>query len=257
MSYLTSHVQIVLAFIIREVASRYGRSPGGYLWAFLQPIAFIVLMSFIMGSLGRIPALGESFPLFYATGFLSFNFYKGMEGYLGSAVRANRPLMSYPTVAPIDAVMGRFILEGATSLVVAIVILGGAMLFLRHPLHLLWTPMIEAIALAWTLALGVALMNIVLFFRFPLYEKAFGIVMRPLFLLSGVFYVPGEMPHPAREFLLDNPITHLIMLFRWGFYGERAAQGLDIWFLGEFALAMLFIGMCFFTFWSVARERVD
>ncbi|SMF66043.1 capsular polysaccharide transport system permease protein [Xaviernesmea oryzae] len=255
MYYLKLHTRIVSAFIIREIASRYGRSPGGYLWAFLQPIAFIVLMSLIMGSLGRMPALGESFPLFYATGFLSFNLYKGMETYLASAVRANKPLMSYPTVAPIDAVAGRFILEGATSLIVSIVILGGAMVFVRHPVQLQWTHIFEAIALAWTLALGVALMNIVLFFRFPLYEKAFGIVMRPLFLLSGVFYVPGEMPHPAREFLLDNPVTHLIMLFRWGFYGDRAAQGLDIWFLSEFTLGTLFVGMCIFTFWPVGRER--
>ncbi|MGK6317816.1 ABC transporter permease [Neorhizobium sp. DT-125] len=255
MEYWISHLRIVAAFIIREIATRYGRSPGGYIWALLEPMAFIALMSLLMSSIGRIPAIGDSFPLFYATGFLAFNLYKGMEAYLTSSISANKALMSYPNVAPIDPVIGRFVLQGATSFVVSAVILGGAMLTTRHSLNLQWAYILEAVAYAWLLALGVALMNIVLFFRFPLYEKIFGILMRPLFILSGIFYLPSQMPHPFSDILLDNPIVHIVMLFRKGFYGVRAAEGLDLWFLSETSLMMLFIGLLFFTFWPVGRER--
>lgn len=255
MYYLTSHVRVVSAFIIREIATRYGRSPGGYIWALLEPVAFIALMSLVMGSLGRAPAIGDSFPLFYATGFLAFNMYKGMEGYLISSVSANKALMSYPKVAPIDSVVARFILQGITSVVVSIVILGGTMLTVHNSLSLHWAYLLEATGYAWFMALGMALMNIVLFFRFPLYEKIFAIVMRPLFILSGILYVPSQMPHPFSDILLDNPLVHIVMLFREGFYGSRAAEGLDLWFLSETSVVMLFIGFLFFTFWPVARER--
>lgn len=98
LNYLITHIRIVSAFVIREIATRYGRSPGGYVWALLEPVAFIGLMSVLIGSIGRMPALGTSFTLFYATGYLAFSMYKGMEGYLVSAVSGNKALMSYPKV---------------------------------------------------------------------------------------------------------------------------------------------------------------
>ena len=240
---------------MREIATRYGRSPGGYVWALLEPMAFIGLMSVLMSTVGRAPAMGDSFALFYASGFLAFNMYKGMESYLSSAVSANRSLLSYPNVAPIDSVIARFVLQGLTSLVVAAVILGGAMLTVHHKLHIYWAYLFEAVGFAWCLALGVALANIVLFFRFPIYETLFGILMRPLFLLSGVFYIPMQMPHPFSDYLLANPISHVVILFREGFYGESLLGGADTWFLGETSLIVLFIGLLLFTFFPVARER--
>lgn len=255
MNYLTTHIRIVMAFVIREIATRYGRSPGGYIWALLEPIAFIALMSVLMGSFGRLPALGDSFTLFYATGYLAFNMYKGMEGYLVSAVSGNKGLMSYPKVSPFDAVMARLILQAMTSCVVTWVIIYGAMWTTNQPISIHWLQIIEAIAFAWILALGVALGNTVLFFKFPLYQKIFDIVTRPLFLLSGVFYVPSHMPHPYSDVLLANPLTQIVVLFREGFYTMHGDTGLDMPFLITTSTGVLFVGMLLFTVFPVARVR--
>lgn len=208
-----------------------------------------------MGYFGRLPAMGDSFPLFYATGYLAYNMYKGMESYLVSSISANRALMAYPNVAPIDVVVARFVLQGVTSAVVSVLILAGTILTTREAINLQFGFILEAMTCAWVLALGVSLMNIVLFFRFPLYGKVFSIAMRPLYFLSGVFYLPGSMPHPFREIILENPLVHVVMLFREGFYGAKAADGLDLWFLSETSLAVLFVGLLTFTFWPVARAR--
>ncbi len=255
MNYLITHIRIVTAFVIREIATRYGRSPGGYVWALLEPVAFIGLMSLLLGSLGRLPALGTSFTLFYATGYLAFSMYKNMEGYLASAVSGNKALMSYPKVSPFDAVVGRFILQAMTSCVVAFVILYAATWTTNQPITIQWASIVEAIAFAWIMALGVALGNTVLFFKFPLYQKIFDIVMRPLFLLSGVFYVPSHMPHPFSDILLANPITQVVVLFREGFYVQHGDTGLDMPFLITTSAALLFVGMLLFTVFPVARAR--
>ena len=255
MYYLKTHLRVISAFIMREVATRYGRSPGGYIWAFLEPIAYIFMMSLLMSAFGRMPAEGESFMLFYATGYLSYSFYKMMEGYLTSSISANKSLFSYPVVAPIDAFIARFILQGATSVLVTFVIITAALVQMRHVPSLNWPQILEAILFAWIMAAGVALINIVLFAMFPLYQKIFDIVTRPLLLLSGVFYVPADMPHPMSDIFLHNPITHIIILFREGFYGGMGTDGLDVPFLAETSLAVLFVGMTLFTFWPVARRR--
>ena len=255
MSVLSTHLRVVFAFVIREIATRYGRSPGGYLWAFLEPIAFIAIMSVVLGSIGRMPSLGESFPLFYATGFLAYTSYKGVESYVSSAISANRSLLSYPQVAPIDAVVSRLVLQGTTSILVASLILGVILHTLRHPIHIEWVHIFEAVLLAWSLGVGVGMINCVLFFYYPLYEKAYGVIMKPLFLLSGVFYVPENIPHPYREYILYNPLAHIIMLFRWAFYGERAARGFDLMYVATISFTMLFVGMLLFTLFPVSRQR--
>ncbi|MNV19197.1 Polysialic acid transport protein KpsM [compost metagenome] len=255
MDYLRTHMRIVSAFIIREIATRYGRSPGGYLWAFLEPIAFIGLMSTLMSAIGRSPPMGTSFTLFYATGYLAFSMYRVMENYLTSSVSANKSLLSYPNVAAFDAVIARFILQAGTSVVVSIVIIMAAMQTVRHPISLDWARVLEAAAAAWILAIGIALSNITLFFKFPLYRKAYENLTRPLLLLSGVFLLPTHLPHPFREWLLWNPVAHVVILFRQGFYGRASSDGLDIEFLTITACAALFLGMLIFTIWPVGRLR--
>lgn len=255
MNAFHSHVRVVGAFIIREIATRYGTNAGGYIWAFVQPIAFIAIMGTLMGASGRMPALGDSFLLFYSTGYLAFNMFRAMEGYLTSSISANRALLTYPTVAPIDAVVGRFALEALTSVLVAAIIIGSAYHYARHTSPIIWLDIFEAIAFAWVFAIGIAMINMVFFFHFPLYAKAYAIVTRPLFLLSGVFYVPSAMPAPFSTYLFYNPITHIVILFREGFYGESVVNGLDMRFLIETSGAALALGVILFTFFNVSRLR--
>jgi capsular polysaccharide transport system permease protein len=244
---LFPHFRIVLAFIIREIASRYGKSSGGYLWAVVEPVAYFGMMSFLFGSLARMPAMGTPFPLCFATGYTGYSMYKTMAGYLSSAISANRSLLQYPVVAQIDPFISRAILQAAITVMVAIIILWAAHLTEPHPYEVLWTALNEAISFAPILAFEVALTNVVLFERFNLYEKVFGIITSPLFLLSGVFYVPGQMPHPFQDFLLANPITQIIILFREGFYSASVTNGFNMAYLFWWVLPVAFISLFTFT----------
>jgi capsular polysaccharide transport system permease protein len=212
-------------------------------------------MSIIRGAIGGLPPMGDSYILFFATGYLAFMLYSGMSQYIGSSISANKNLMRYPTVAPIDAVAGRFILQALTSAVVSAVIIALSYLTTRHTVPIEWDLVAEATMFAWLLALGVALLNIVLFVKFPIYEKLFSVASRPLLLLSGVFLIPSDLPHPMSDYLLKNPLTHVVIMFREGFYGEAMYSGLDTWYLGTCSVTIFFIGLFAFTMWPVARER--
>jgi len=245
--YFTSHLRVVTALVIREMSTRFGKNPGGYLWALLEPIAYIAFMSLIFMAIAHKPALGTSFPLFFASGFVCFQFYAAMAGYLNSAVNANRPLLSYPNVAPIDTISARFSLQFCTTCVVAICIIAPLIMQLKTTPTIRLSPILTAISLGSLIALGLALANNVLFQRFPLYDKIFGIVSRPLFLISGIFYLPDSLPPVARDAILINPIAHLVMLFRTGLYPEYRAIGFDLDYLLRVTTVLLFAGMAIFT----------
>lgn len=193
------------------------------------------------------PPLGSSFIMFFATGYIGFQFYQAVANYLNTAVKSNKSLLAYPNVAPIDTIFARYILQLATTAVVSISLLLPIVATLKHTIQLNWFPLLEGAIAGSMLALGIAFANNVLFQQFPLYEKLFEIVSRPLLMLSGVFYLPDMLPHPMREIVLLNPITHVIISFRKGFYPEYRASGYDPDYLLMCASISLFLGLCVFT----------
>jgi capsular polysaccharide transport system permease protein len=241
------HVRVVASLIIREMNTRFGNKAGGYLWALIDPLAYIAMLSLLRQALSSLPPLGDSIALFMASGYLGFVFYQTVASNVSSAVQANRALLSYPRVAPIDTVFARFILQVATTAVVVMCTLFMISAGFGVTLNVNWPVIAEAAGAASVLGLGMGMCNIALFLRWPWYESVFSIVNRPLFLLSGVFMLPDEVPHPAVDYLLWNPLIHVVMWFRMGFYPEYRADMLDKSFVIESAFVMLFVGMALFS----------
>lgn len=248
MTLIVTYLRVVAAMIVREMSTRFGRKPGGYVWALLEPAGYIAMMTVIFGAISRAPALGTSFILFFATGYLGYQLYQAKVAYLSAAVRANKALLTYPNVAPIDTVTARLILQTMTTSLVSVAVFSAIFVTLPSVPQINWAHIIEAEGAAALLSLGVGLFNCVMFIRYALYEQVYGIVMRPMFLLSGVFFLPDSMAPPYRDFLLYNPLCHVIMLFRTGFYPEYRAVGLDSAYLYQVAAVALLVGMAVFTF---------
>lgn len=247
MNHIKTHSRVVAALLVREMSTRFGSKPGGYLWALLDPIAHVAFLSVIFMAIAHTPPLGTSFPLFFATGYIGFQFYQASAGYLNTAVNSNRSLLSYPNVAPIDTISARYFLQLVTTILVALCILWPLVESLKVPPSIDFIHLIEAVFIGSTLALGVGLANNVLFLKYPLYEKLFGIVSRPLFLISGIFFLPDSLPPSARDAVLLNPLAHVVMKFRMGFYPQYRASGYDSGYVWTFALVLLFIGILLFT----------
>ncbi len=60
-------LRTVSALVLREMSTTYGRSAIGYLWAFIEPTAGLVLLTLVMSIIVVAPPIGTSFALFYAS----------------------------------------------------------------------------------------------------------------------------------------------------------------------------------------------
>ncbi|MFT7592933.1 MAG: capsular polysaccharide transport system permease protein, partial [Paracoccaceae bacterium] len=80
-----------MALILREMSTRYGRTPGGYIWSILEPLAAILVLSVGFSLVMRTPSLGTSFLLFYATGYLPFNLYQTVSGTVSKSILFSKP----------------------------------------------------------------------------------------------------------------------------------------------------------------------
>lgn len=211
-------LRVVMALILREMSSRYGRTPGGYAWGILEPLAAILVLSVGFSLIIRTPPLGTSFLLFYATGFLPFNLFNTVSHMVARSVAFSKPLLQYPAVTWIDAVLARFLLNSLTSVLVTIILLSGVLVLSDTRAVLDMSAILIAMVLTMGLGLGVGVLNCALMGLFPLWEMIWSVITRPLFIASGVFFLYDDMPQMAREILWYNPLIHLIGEMRAGFY---------------------------------------
>ena len=210
----------VMALMLREMSTTYGRSPGGYLWAVLEPLGGIAMMTLILavGLRIRVPSLGTNFMFFFATGVLPFTLYQRTATKVAMSVTYSRALLFYPGVTFVDAVLARFLLSVVTQLMVSYIVLAGLMLIYDTRSAFDAWPVFLSLSMAAALGLGVGTLNCYLFALFPLWNSLWGILTTPLFLMSCVLFVMENLPKYARDVMWWNPLTHVTGLMRQGFY---------------------------------------
>jgi capsular polysaccharide transport system permease protein len=221
-------LRVIVALILREMNTTHGRSPGGYIWAILEPVAGIAVMTLIFGLFLRAPPMGSSFAVYYATGLLPFAIYSDIAGKVAQTIRFSRPLLVYPKVTFLDAVIARFVLNCLTQLLVFYIVIASVFLFESLSIILNYTDIILSIALAAFLGLSIGSVNSLLFSFFPIWEKVWGVINRPMLLISCVFYTFESVPDSVKWIVWFNPIAHILGLMRKGFYEDANTDYVSI-----------------------------
>ena len=231
------------ALILREMGSTYGRSPGGYVWALLEPIGMILLLSMAFSLLLRSPSLGTSFLLFYATGFLPFQIYQKLENKVNGALNYSKSLLAYPRVTWLDAILARAILNFLTMAMVFFLVITGVLLTIDSRTIIDVVPIVTALAMMVLLGFGAGLMNGVLKGLFPVWKQIWGIASRPLFIASGLFFIYEDLPPIAQDILWWNPLFHGTGLARTGFYPTYDASYVSLPYCFGFGLVLTALGL--------------
>lgn len=211
-------LRVITALILREMQSTYGRSAGGYVWAIVQPVGMLLVLSVGFSLLLRAPSLGTSFLLFFATGFLPFNLYSQLAQKVGTSIRYSRSLLRYPRVTWVDAIAARATLNVLTNLTVMCLLLAGVVAVIDSRTVLDMGPIINGVGMAILLGIAVGMANCFLIGMFPIWKQVWTIISRPLFLASGIFYLYEDLPDLAQQILWWNPLIHATGLVRAGLY---------------------------------------
>ena len=214
----------VIALVLREMATSYGRSPGGYVWAVAEPVAGIALLTFIFSLGFHAPPLGSSFALFYASGLVPFLIYSDISGKVAQSINFSLPLLGYPRVTLVDAILARTVLSIMTQTLVCGLVFGGLLLMVGTQSRLDATRLFQAILMAFALGFGIGTINCFLITLYPVWQRVWSILNRPMFLLSCIVFVFETIPLPFRDWLWYNPIVHIVGMTRQGLYFSYAGE---------------------------------
>lgn len=243
-SPLTVTLAVWHALLLREALSRLFSRRAAWLWLLLEPAAHLAFMVFIFSVIRVRHVGGIETALWLMVGMLGFFLFRrtGTQG--ANAVDANRTLFTYRQVKPVDTVLVRVTLEGQIMLVVSVFILSAAGLMGMDSLPSDPLAVMTATAGLWLLGVGFGLVVSVMKELVPEIDKLLGMVMTPLYLLSGVIVPLSAIPYPYREWLLYNPVAHGLEALRLGFAPYyHATPELSLPYLHAWGLGLLFFGL--------------
>jgi capsular polysaccharide transport system permease protein len=220
----TGTIQTVVALMLREMSSTYGRSALGYLWAILEPVAGIMLMTFVFSLAFRSPSLGTNFPLFFASGILPFMAYMDISNKMSVGLRFSKQLLFYPGVTYVDALVARFLLNAITHVTIAAILFPLILTLYHVNIIIDMTAVALGYLFVFALGAGVGTLNCFLLSVFPIWERTWAILNRPLFLISGIIFLYDSVPMPYRDWMWWNPLVHPIGMVRRGIYSTYDAE---------------------------------
>lgn len=238
-----SLVHSVRTIMLREMMARFGRHDLGYLWAIIEPLIHVSILSFIFYFIRMRDTLGMNVVLFVATGIIPLFFYLKTFAVLTNALKQNRPLLNHSGVQPMDIFLARSILEFFTQLLVLILFVVviyvaveqyrfGSVVSIMANLFGLWIMGIGAgLTVGSLVVYAESLPNIVSGFN------------RIIYITSGVFFTLDMMPPAVAEYAAYNPLLHFVDGVRGNFNPLMGGTRVDIVYGFSWAVGILAFGL--------------
>ena len=236
---------VLFALVVREMKTRVGGQWVGAVWTLIEPLTHVMILVTILGFVRGVVLPGIEYPVFLVTGLLPFFLYQNLATRLMDGIEANRGLFSYRQVKPLDTLLSRACVESLMNLLVYAFTLGilawlGFSVVPAGPLE-----MIGVSALMILLGTGFGIFNAVVSHDRPRLRSFIRMMMFPLYFASGVIFQVDLLPREYLDWVLLNPLVHLVELSRHAFipayvpaHGVNALYPL-LWTLAVGALAML------------------
>ncbi|MGL4544497.1 MAG: ABC transporter permease [Plesiomonas sp.] len=243
-----SHWQImcdvIFALIIRELKTRFGASRLGYFWALAEPVAQASILVLIFSLLGRSAISGVPVAIFMLAAILPFKLFSKLLPQLSAAIEANKGLLGYRQVTAADPIISRVIIEVMTFLIVYVLLMAVMAWFGMDAipddlLALLW-----ASALTLVMATGMGLMLCAATTWWKDTGKIVGMVMQPMFFISGIMFCATMIPQQYWYLFAWNPLFHVTELSRDAYFSAYQTpvgsfEYLGLWAVGSFALGLM------------------
>lgn len=241
------------ALFLREATVRLFGTRAAWAWLLLEPLLHLAFISFLFAVIRQRNVGGIDIAEWLVIGLVGFFTFRRTSSQISSAIDSNRALFTYRQVIPFDGLIIRGILEGLVMLMTLVlagfglwlldynVIPDDALTFMAA-LFGLW---LLGVSLGFTLAVAGELA--------PETDRVAGIIMLPLYFLSGVILPLMVVPPQYRAYLMLNPIPNGLESARQAFANfYHAPPETDLAYLYLWVLGIASFGLL--LYWRFTRK---
>ncbi|ASP16267.1 ABC-2 type transporter [Neisseria sp. oral taxon 020 str. F0370] len=235
--------RVIGALLMREIITRYGRNNIGFLWLFVEPLLFTLVIVLMWKFFRASNVSSLNIIAFVITGYPMMMMWRNASGRAIGSISANASLLYHRNVRVLDTILARMFLEIAGATIAQILIMGVliAVQWIEPPADIFY------MLLAWLLmsvfAIGLGLVICSVAFRFEPFGKVWNSLSFVMMPLSGAFFFVHNLPQQIQHYVLMIPMVHGTEMFRAGYFGGSSITYENPWFIVLCNLILLLLGL--------------
>jgi lipopolysaccharide transport system permease protein len=218
LSALAEYGDLLRTLSVHRLKVRYKQSMLGLAWAIVQPVALMLIYTFIFSVIARVPSGGTPYAVFAYAGLLPWTYFSTALTNATNALVSHSHLVT-KVYFPREILPLSYIFAALVDLLVASVVMVGLMIYYHVPLRpsALWLVPITAVLTA--LLTGIALVFSALQVRFRDIGMAMPLLLQLWMFASPVVYPLGQVPARYYSLYVLNPMVGIIENFRRALLG--------------------------------------
>jgi lipopolysaccharide transport system permease protein len=245
---LPHNKELIYFFTWREFKIRYKQTVLGFLWVTIQPLAYMIVISFILlrGFGLDFGHPGTALAVSVYSGLMMWSFFEQGVARVSNCLVENQDLIKkvyFPHVIPIISVT----LSGLIDFIFTFFIFLILLLLFDSNIHMIGflilpLSLVAASAILGGLGLLLATMNL----KYRDIRHLIPFIMRIMFFTSLIFYPLSILPQQIHALIFLIPIAGIIYLVREGFFNPAAINWWYVAISGISTLVLLVVGYLYF-----------
>ena len=257
---LVRYKDLIYLFVKRDFISKYKQTILGPLWAIIQPLFTTVVFTIIFGNLANLTTLDVATKedivvpgfLFYMAGTICWSYFSTTVTATANTFIANSAIMGkvyFPRmVTPIATSLSNFIsfiIQFVMFVIIWFFYALGGKTDMRLSSYIILLPLLILQLILLSMAVGVIISSLTTKYRDLAMLVTFGLQLCQY--ATPVVYGLALIPKQIQWIYLLNPVTPIIITFRYAFFG-RGYFSLFYYSIGwGITILLFFIGLILFN----------
>ena len=192
---------------------RYKQSILGVLWAILQPLAVMLIFTFVFSKIARMPSEGAPYAIFAYTALLPWTYFAGAVANATSSLTSHVQFVT-KVYFPREILPITYVAAALFDFAVASTLLAALMLYYQVPLTINAIYAIPIIAVLSCFALAMSFLFSATQVRFRDLGVAVPLLLQVWLFATPVIYPLSAVPQRIRPFYMLNPMVGIVENFR-------------------------------------------
>ncbi len=235
---LWNYKDLIAILAWRDYKVRYAQTFLGFVWAFIQPLATLLIFTLIFSRVAKVDTGSTPYPLFAQSGMLAWTYFAFLISQAGNSIVGAQAMVKkiyFPRlVIPISkAIVG--LIDFMISLVILIVI--GVYYQFVPSANILYLPLFILLLIIGGLGVGIWVSALTV--RFRDFTHLLPFMVQIGMYASPVAYAANMVPEKYQWLYALNPMVGVIEGVRWSIIGGEAPGQLIFFSIGVMLLLFL------------------
>jgi lipopolysaccharide transport system permease protein len=246
--------ELIMVFVKRGIAVRYGQMALGIGWSFLEPLGLLTLTSVVFGFFMRVQTGAYPYPVFVFSALIPWLYFNRSTNGAANSLQEHIGIVSkiyFPRVLlPISSVIREFF----DSIVLFLLLVGLSWVYGFPPTwRTIFMPFVFVYLTIPALAVGLSVGSISIKFRD--FRPLLQLLLQAGFYVTPIFYPPELVPTWLAPYYQLNPMYWGVELTRWITVHKPIA--ITPSFYLSFLMSAVMLGVGYFVFAYYERGVVD